>query len=131
MDFDSTIPRFESWRPSQIAIADLGKRIAALGPGERLTLIELAWDEDEIGFADFTIVRNTCRAILGTLTLSVSHTDIYGTRMDPFLRRPAMHTGLDMRGDTGEPVHATAAGKVTIAGREGGYGNLVEIATYP
>ena len=38
-----------------------------------------------------------------------------------------MHTGLDMRGDTGEPVHATANGKVTIAGREGGYGNMVEI----
>lgn len=51
----------------------------------------------------------------------------FGVRMDPFLHRAAMHTGLDMRGDTGEPVHATAAGKVTIAGREGGYGNLVEI----
>jgi murein DD-endopeptidase MepM/ murein hydrolase activator NlpD len=51
----------------------------------------------------------------------------FGVRTDPFLHRPAMHTGLDMRGDAGEPVHATAAGKVTIAGREGGYGNLVEI----
>jgi murein DD-endopeptidase MepM/ murein hydrolase activator NlpD len=51
----------------------------------------------------------------------------FGVRMDPFLHRPAMHTGLDMRGDTGEPVHATAAGRVTIAGREGGYGNMVEI----
>lgn len=51
----------------------------------------------------------------------------FGVRLDPFLRRPAMHTGLDMRGDMGEPVHATAAGRVSIAGREGGYGNLVEI----
>jgi len=51
----------------------------------------------------------------------------FGVRMDPFLHRPAMHTGLDMRGDVGDPVHATAAGKVTIAGREGGYGNMVEI----
>jgi len=51
----------------------------------------------------------------------------FGVRLDPFLRRPAMHTGLDMRGDTGDPVHATASGKVSIAGREGGYGNLVEI----
>jgi murein DD-endopeptidase MepM/ murein hydrolase activator NlpD len=38
-----------------------------------------------------------------------------------------MHTGIDMRGDRGEPVHATANGKVSIAGREGGYGNMVEI----
>jgi murein DD-endopeptidase MepM/ murein hydrolase activator NlpD len=51
----------------------------------------------------------------------------FGVRMDPFLHRPAMHTGLDLRGDMGEPVHATAGGTVTIAGREGGYGNMVEI----
>ncbi|MFN3659380.1 MAG: peptidoglycan DD-metalloendopeptidase family protein [Pseudolabrys sp.] len=51
----------------------------------------------------------------------------FGMRMDPFLRRPAMHSGLDMRGDTGDPVHATATGKVVTAGREGGYGNMIEI----
>jgi len=39
-----------------------------------------------------------------------------------------MHTGIDMRGETGEPVHATAAGRITIAGRDGGYGNMVEIS---
>ena len=38
-----------------------------------------------------------------------------------------MHTGIDLRGETGEPVHATATGSVTIAGREGGYGKMVEI----
>ena len=51
----------------------------------------------------------------------------FGMRMDPFLGRPAVHTGIDLRGETGEPVHATATGKVNIAGREGGYGNMVEI----
>ena len=51
----------------------------------------------------------------------------FGVRMDPFLHRPAMHTGLDMRGDVGDPVHATASGRISIAGREGGYGNMVEI----
>ena len=48
--------------------------------------------------------------------------------MDPFLGRPAIHTGIDLRGDVGEPVHATATGRVSIAGREGGYGNMVEIS---
>jgi murein DD-endopeptidase MepM/ murein hydrolase activator NlpD len=38
-----------------------------------------------------------------------------------------MHTGIDLRGDAGEPVRATASGNVTIAGRQGGYGNMVEI----
>ncbi|HZL40703.1 MAG TPA: M23 family metallopeptidase [Pseudolabrys sp.] len=51
----------------------------------------------------------------------------FGMRLDPFMGRPAIHTGIDLRGETGEPAHATAAGKVTIAGREGGYGNMVEI----
>jgi len=51
----------------------------------------------------------------------------FGMRLDPFLGRPAIHTGIDLRGELGEPAHATAAGKVTIAGREGGYGNMVEI----
>jgi len=51
----------------------------------------------------------------------------FGMRMDPFLGRPAVHTGIDLRGEIGEPVRATATGNVTIAGREGGYGNMVEI----
>jgi murein DD-endopeptidase MepM/ murein hydrolase activator NlpD len=51
----------------------------------------------------------------------------FGVRTDPFNGRPAMHTGIDMRGHIGEPVHATAAGTISIAGRDGGYGNMVEI----
>ncbi len=57
----------------------------------------------------------------------VDMTSPFGVRADPFLGRPAIHTGIDVRGDAGEPVLATAAGWVTIAGRLGGYGNLVEI----
>jgi murein DD-endopeptidase MepM/ murein hydrolase activator NlpD len=51
----------------------------------------------------------------------------FGVRTDPFLGRPAMHTGIDLRGESGEPVHATANGKVSIAGWDGGYGRMVEI----
>ena len=55
------------------------------------------------------------------------HVETEPGRMTPFLGRPAMHTGIDLRGEIGEPVHATATGKVSIAGRDGGYGNMVEI----
>jgi murein DD-endopeptidase MepM/ murein hydrolase activator NlpD len=51
----------------------------------------------------------------------------FGVRIDPFLGRPAMHSGIDLRGEIGEPVHATADGRISIAGRDGGYGNMVEI----
>jgi murein DD-endopeptidase MepM/ murein hydrolase activator NlpD len=51
----------------------------------------------------------------------------FGMRIDPFIRAPAMHTGMDFRGDTGDPVRATAAGNVTQAGPNGGYGKMVEI----
>ena len=51
----------------------------------------------------------------------------FGVRIDPFLRIPAMHTGLDFRGEIGDPIRATAAGTVTNAGWTGGYGKMVEI----
>jgi murein DD-endopeptidase MepM/ murein hydrolase activator NlpD len=51
----------------------------------------------------------------------------FGVRLDPFLGKAAMHTGIDLRGEVGEPVRATADGVVKLAGREGGYGNMVEI----
>jgi murein DD-endopeptidase MepM/ murein hydrolase activator NlpD len=51
----------------------------------------------------------------------------FGMRIDPFVRTPAMHTGLDFRSDTGDPIRATANGTVTVAGWQGGYGRMVEI----
>ncbi|WP_298426949.1 M23 family metallopeptidase [Rhodoblastus sp.] len=51
----------------------------------------------------------------------------FGYRTDPFFGRPALHTGMDFRGDYGAPVRSTAAGRVISAGPAGGYGNMVEI----
>ncbi|MEO0636178.1 MAG: M23 family metallopeptidase [Pseudomonadota bacterium] len=51
----------------------------------------------------------------------------YGMRLDPFRRRMAMHSGTDFKAVTGTPVYATGAGKVTFAGRKGGYGRMVEV----
>jgi hypothetical protein len=57
----------------------------------------------------------------------VEFTSGFGVRTDPFLGRPAMHTGLDFRAATGDPVRATANGKVVSSGWSGGYGRMVEI----
>jgi len=57
----------------------------------------------------------------------VEFTSGFGVRSDPFLGRPAMHTGLDFRAAMGDPVRATANGKVVSAGWSGGYGRMIEI----
>lgn len=54
-------------------------------------------------------------------------TSPFGVRIDPFFHQPSMHTGMDFRASPGDPIYATAAGRVTKAGWEGGYGNMVEI----
>jgi murein DD-endopeptidase MepM/ murein hydrolase activator NlpD len=51
----------------------------------------------------------------------------FGVRPDPFTGSPAMHTGLDIHGETGDPVRASADGTVTAAGWSSGYGRAVDI----
>lgn len=51
----------------------------------------------------------------------------FGVRRDPLNGQLAMHNGVDLVAPRGAAVLATAGGKVTIAGRSGDYGNLVEI----
>ncbi len=63
------------------------------------------------------------KPIMGDIDLSSG----FGVRSDPFLGRPAMHTGLDFRSSSGDPVRATANGTVESAGWSGGYGKMVEI----
>jgi murein DD-endopeptidase MepM/ murein hydrolase activator NlpD len=63
------------------------------------------------------------KPIMGEIDLSSG----FGVRVDPFGHGAAMHTGLDFRGDSGDPVRATANGKVKTAGWTGGYGRMIEI----
>jgi murein DD-endopeptidase MepM/ murein hydrolase activator NlpD len=50
-----------------------------------------------------------------------------GPRQDPVTGGPDYHPGLDIAGDRGQPVYATAAGKVTHVGFQGAYGKLIVI----
>ena len=54
-------------------------------------------------------------------------TSPFGNRFHPITGQWRMHTGVDYRGSTGTPVYAVANGRVVLAGRNGGFGNTVEI----
>ncbi len=50
-----------------------------------------------------------------------------GNRADPLTGEKDFHPGLDISADTGDPVYATADGKISNAAMAGNYGNLVTI----
>jgi murein DD-endopeptidase MepM/ murein hydrolase activator NlpD len=51
----------------------------------------------------------------------------FGGRSDPFTGANAFHQGLDISASKGQPVYATADGRVDGAGYEGEYGNLITV----
>ena len=58
-------------------------------------------------------------------------TDEYGMRTNPVTGSYTLHSGIDLNynsGTCGAPVYAAAAGQVSFAGYNGGYGNFVEIS---
>jgi len=52
----------------------------------------------------------------------------YGYREDPFTGERDYHPAIDISTRSGQPVYATATGRVTEAGRNGDYGKLIQIA---
>ena len=107
------------------------------------TLTALANPEDTFGLlrcvlegldASLSLVRRTVekRNALAAATPSIwpAHgwlTSVMGSRVDPVSGGSDFHAGLDIAGDRGQPVFATAAGVVDFAGYQGNYGNMVVI----
>ena len=113
--------------PSRIASEDMG------GP-----LVEIDADADPDTFRSsvdlisgeierYGAVRRIVAQLPLARPMNSPITSGYGARLDPFLGRPAMHTGVDFRSASGTPARATAGGTVITAEYTGGYGNMVEI----
>lgn len=51
----------------------------------------------------------------------------YGYRRDPIYGSSKFHEGLDFSASIGTLVYATADGEITVAKREAGYGNCIDI----
>ncbi|MGK6314908.1 M23 family metallopeptidase [Neorhizobium sp. DT-125] len=85
-------------------------------------------DDLDAALSRLESVRETARDLpFGNPAPGHQVTSRFGNRIDPFLGRLALHAGIDFQAETGQPVKATGAGKVTIAGLSAGYGNLVEV----
>ncbi|WP_150526453.1 M23 family metallopeptidase [Roseibium sediminis] len=51
----------------------------------------------------------------------------FGPRLDPFLRKWALHSGIDFKASYGSRIYSAGPGKVVYAGWQGGYGKVVII----
>lgn len=54
-------------------------------------------------------------------------TSLFGVRIDPFTGKATYHAGLDIGGNTGDPVYAAADGVITLTGRDSVHGIHVMI----
>jgi murein DD-endopeptidase MepM/ murein hydrolase activator NlpD len=79
----------------------------------------------------FTQMRQLEEMVLALPALHPAHVERmssgFGYRRDPFTGGGAMHAGQDFTGEHGSPIMAAARGRVSFAGRMGGYGNVIEI----
>ncbi|MEM9677944.1 MAG: M23 family metallopeptidase [Pseudomonadota bacterium] len=77
---------------------------------------------------DLNVVRSAALSLPhGSPSPGARISSRFGSRRDPFTGRSAVHSGLDFSAPRGTPIVATAGGRVTKAGRLGGYGKLVEL----
>lgn len=51
----------------------------------------------------------------------------FGSRLSPFTSLPDFHQGIDISGNYGTPVIATAQGKISMAGYFGSFGQTIQI----
>lgn len=116
-------------RPPPRLVPGVGGPLVPLHPGVAVDPIELRAVrlEDSVAFVERLRRGLNAVPLRRPVDGEIDVRSTFGPRIDPFLGVPAFHAGIDFGAETGDPVHATAAGTVVSAGRSGGYGNMVEI----
>lgn len=95
--------------------------------GRTMTAIRFENDRGETEYYDLDgrpLGRRFLRYPVEFRKITSSYT---GARFHPVLRRLRPHRGVDFSAPAGTPVRAVATGVVTFAGRNGRYGNQIEI----
>ncbi|HYJ89849.1 MAG TPA: M23 family metallopeptidase [Pyrinomonadaceae bacterium] len=117
---DQTRIDYARSEPSEAVTADSG------GP---IDIDEMIIDEPEVESQLKQIVANSSPDNIPNIWAHEGKiNNEFGFRRNPFGGRTyEFHPGMDIDGERGENIIAAAAGTVTKAGWQGGYGNMVEI----
>lgn len=113
--------------PSRVSSEDMGGPLVEIDADADPDTFRSSVDLISAEIERFGAVRRIVAQLPLARPMSSPITSGYGARLDPFLGRPAMHTGIDFRAPSGFPARATAGGTVITAEWTGGYGNMVEI----
>jgi len=105
-----------------------GPLIAADSPAETVENFDVQLQDLDTALDRLDRLKKTVRTLpIANPAPGMPVTSLFGVRRDPLLGTPAFHAGIDFRAHRGQRITATAGGIVTKAGRNGGYGNMVEI----
>lgn len=134
-DIDYTNPEIQaSFHQASFGAAPmLGGPDGARALGGRVAALEkqMSAQADRFNMVDLVLTRRAAaQARLPTL-VPVKYTYLsapFGWRRNPVTGRHAMHDGIDLAAPKGTPVKAASGGIVVKAGRESGYGKMVEIS---
>ena len=122
---------------AQVAEVDRSRAASALravvqaAPTETLNLLHDLLDvlEIELGVVRNSILLRQDLAVATPFNLPAPGRirSRYGYRSDPFTDERTFHQGIDISTGYGQPVRATAGGRVVEAGRNGSLGKMIEI----
>lgn len=117
-------------RKAQVAMGGPFEALLGSSPSGR-GKIDPRFERLGLSLTRMTVLERALDGIPQVVPATVQNiTSGFGYRRDPFNGHAALHNGIDFKGSVGSPIFAAANGRVTFAGRKGGYGQAVEV-THP
>lgn len=117
--------KFSDWKYSDLA-TDLAKNVDILN--KQLVIQSKSLDEVVVSAKEKEKMLSHLPAIQPVANKNLHRLSSgFGMRIHPILKIGKLHKGIDFAASVGTPIYATADGKITVAGRHGGYGNAVVI----
>lgn len=122
-EFDFVI----AYKRAETGERKVGKLLyAAVHRGDRKMVEMMSWEKDgRLQWFDPKGVGEQRGELARPVNAKISSR--FGLRRHPILGYRRMHNGLDFSAGYGAPIYAASDGRVTYAGRKGGYGKFVKL----